>query len=166
MKTSPEKTNGEQASKHSLMLCISINFTGDSLMKSKGFTLIELAVVIAIIAILAAVAIPRFGNTTAQAERSMIKDMVSQLTSASSIYTAEQASTPNGFDQFVTQNQVPASPFTMSVSNFGTPAGGCTVGTDTITGCRFSKYTNVTYTFNPGGVITVSATPADGAPAL
>jgi prepilin-type N-terminal cleavage/methylation domain-containing protein len=135
-------------------------------MKSKGFTLIELAVVIAIIAILAAVAIPRFGNTTAQAERSMIKDMVSQLTSASSIYTAEQASTPTGFNQFVTTAAVPASPFTMSVSNFGTPAGGCAVAANTITGCRFSKYTNVTYTFNAGGVITVSATPAAGAPAL
>jgi prepilin-type N-terminal cleavage/methylation domain-containing protein len=135
-------------------------------MKSKGFTLIELAVVIAIIAILAAVAIPRFGNTTAQAERSMIKDMVSQLTSASSIYTAEQASTPNGFDDFVTESGVPGAPKTMSLGNFGTPAGGCKVSATTITGCSFSKYSNVTYTFNTGGVITVTADAQAGAPAL
>lgn len=120
-------------------------------MKSKGFTLIELAVVIAIIAILAAVAIPRFGNAAGQAECSKVKDLASQLTSAASIYTAEQASTPTGFSDFVTNNAVPAPPFTMSVNNFN-----CSIAANQITNCAALQYYNPTYTWNAGGAITLT----------
>lgn len=142
--------------------------------KQSGFTLIELAVVIAILAILAAVAIPRFANTTASAERSMINSMVGQLTSAHAMATAERAATPQGFNEFVgtgtgaTCTATAGSTITtctMDLANFG--GGNCTVAATAVT-CpnnSFQSYQGVTYNFN-GGAVTVAATPVGTAPPL
>jgi len=145
---------------------------------SKGFTLIELAIVIAIIAILAAVAIPRFADTTASAECSMIRDMNAQLTSGIGIFTAAQAATPQGFNNYVTSNPPPfvaptgtgatASNFNISLARFGPGAAAgtpCTAAANTIT-CpagTFSRYAPV-YTYNSGAP-TFVANPTTGSPA-
>lgn len=146
---------------------------------SKGFTLIELAIVIAIIAILAAVAIPRFADTTASAECSMIRDMNAQLTSGIGIFTAAQAATPQGFDNYVTSNPPPfagvtgtgatAQNFNISLARFGPGArpGGpnCTASPANIT-CPagvFTRYAPV-YQYNLGAP-TFTANPTAGTPA-
>lgn len=143
--------------------------------KQAGFTLIELAVVIAILAILAAVAIPRFANTTASAERAQINGMVAQLTSAYAMATAEQAAPPTTFAQFVTHTNAPTCgngnngprSCTLNIQDFGTN-GGCTVQGTTIN-CNgaFNSYTGaIRYTLANGVVTRTGGTPVNGAPPL
>jgi len=54
--------------------------------KSKGFTLIELMIVVAIIGILAAIAIPRFANLIDRARQARTQGNLGSLRSALSIY--------------------------------------------------------------------------------
>jgi len=58
-------------------------------MKSKGFTLIELAIVIVIIGILAAIAIPRFTDMTAEARKAQRQAIANSIKSAYAIYLAK-----------------------------------------------------------------------------
>lgn len=144
----------------------------------KGFTLIELAIVIAILGILAAVALNNLGNTQASAECAMIKDMAAQLSSGYGVYTAAEGATPTGFDKYVVTTAPPLTPGAagvgrvnpnISLYNFGPNAAKgtrCAVasgaaGTITCTS-TFNSY-NATYTFNNGAVTyAATAVPSTG----
>lgn len=84
------------------------------LASAKGFTLIELVVIIVVLGILAAVAIPKLFSVTKEAEIAAVDTMVSNLESAMSIYVARQytnggiISSHNPFDDLsnVPQNYV------------------------------------------------------------
>jgi len=62
-------------------------------MNRKGFTLIELVIVIVILGILAAVAIPRFVDLTTQAKNSATKGALGGLRSGISIWYASNVAT-------------------------------------------------------------------------
>lgn len=68
-------------------------------MKSqKGFTLIELMIVIAIIGILAAIAVPRFSNATNSANMAKAQADLSTIDSAISVYLAANPGTTPTLD--------------------------------------------------------------------
>lgn len=57
-----------------------------SKLKSKGFTLIELMIVVAIIGILAAVAVPKFADLVTKSKEASVKGSLGAVRSAVSIY--------------------------------------------------------------------------------
>ncbi len=61
--------------------------------KGKGFTLIELMIVVAIIGILAAIAIPRFAQMLEKSREGATKGNLSSIRSAISIYYSEKEGT-------------------------------------------------------------------------
>ncbi|HXC63812.1 MAG TPA: prepilin-type N-terminal cleavage/methylation domain-containing protein, partial [bacterium] len=58
--------------------------------KEKGFTLVELMIVVSIIGILAAVAIPKFGNMLEKSREGATKGNLGAIRSAVSNYYADQ----------------------------------------------------------------------------
>ena len=117
-------------------------------LKTKGFTLIELMIVVAIIGILAAIAIPKFAQMLEKSREGATKGTLGSLKSASSIYYGDQQgiwpSTLNTFSTYsfskymdnvsavkVTGAFVPGSPSpvgnVVTVTTQGsTPTGGIT----------------------------------------
>ena len=134
---------------------------------SSGFTLMECAVVIAIVGILAAVAIPRFTDTSSQAELTQIKDFKASLTSAARMYRTAQNMEPTLFSQYVSNQPGGATSGNNTITTYGIGPNGtssaCTVAGAVIT-CSgtFNKWSRVTYTINNAGQITGTAMAGNG----
>ena len=56
----------------------------------RGFTLIELVIIIVVLGLLAAIAIPRLFSVTEEAEKATVENMVATLESSMGIYVARQ----------------------------------------------------------------------------
>ncbi len=118
-------------------------------MDSKGFTLIEVLVVVVIIGILAAVAIPRFMNARADAMRSSIQSDLRNLLSAQESYHGDAGSYAADISELSTD----ASPG-VAISINEASAGGWAA---TATHAGFPGVTC--------GVFIGTASPENGAPA-
>lgn len=97
---------------------------------AKGFTLMEMAIVVAVVAILSGVAMIHLRNNEKSAEVAVLKNMVLQLRSAAGVYAAESDNLPAGFDEFVTDDASDTAKV-LNIHAFG--KGFCSVQAATIT---------------------------------
>ncbi len=106
-------------------------------LKSKGFTLIELMIVVAIIGILAAIAIPKFAQMLEKSREGATKGNLGSIKSATSIYYGDQQglwpSTLNSFSTYTFSRYMgtlPAAKVTGAfVANSPNPVGNTVIVT-------------------------------------
>lgn len=69
--------------------------------RTKGFTLIEIAVVITLVGILAFAAAPRFLDLKANADEACAHELLNSLKTSSMFYIAEEHKSPSCFNDFI-----------------------------------------------------------------
>lgn len=135
----------------------------------KGFTLIELVIVIVILGLLAATALPRFSNLTQSARLATLNGLAGGLRGAISIAHATQLVTPNSAsnDPVVLDNvsitMINGWPAAATVSNVLTDITSFTFN-GAVTPATFTLVTNcrVDYTESAAGAFPVVAVVSTG----
>ena len=83
--------------------------------QSRGFTLLELMIVITIIIILASIALPQYQKTIAQAREAVLREDLFKLRSMIDQYAADKGKLPSSLDELVSSGymrEIPVDPFT------------------------------------------------------
>src|ERR1051325_4531299 len=86
-----------------------------SLLPAPGFTLLELMIVISIIIILAAVALPQYHKTIMHARETVLKDDLFKFRSLIDQYAADKGKLPQSLDDLVSagyMREIPKDPIT------------------------------------------------------
>ncbi len=131
----------------------------------KGFTLIELMIVVVIIGILAALAIPRFMRATTKSKQSEAKNILKQIYAMERAYRQEKdvywitanaasAATPNAFAQIGIQVMASAR-YTYTLSS--TDAGATNFLATATSGILDDDAAVDTWTINEQGVLVVTS---------
>ena len=88
-----------------------------------GFTLVELMIVMAIIGVLAAVAIPSYLGAVRQAREAVLKEDLHVMRSAIDSYTADKQKAPQSLEDLVTEGylkEIPVDPMTKAKDSWQT----------------------------------------------
>ncbi len=88
-----------------------------------GFTLVELMIVMAIIGVLLAVAIPSYVGAVRQAREAVLKEDLHVMRSAIDSYTADKQKAPQSLDDLVTDGylkEIPVDPMTRTKDTWQT----------------------------------------------
>jgi general secretion pathway protein G len=83
--------------------------------RSQGFTLIEMLIVISLVMILVAIAVPNYQRSIMRAKESVLKQDLFQLRSLISQYTLDKQKAPQALDDLVSAGylkQIPIDPMT------------------------------------------------------
>lgn len=141
-------------------------------MKRRGFTLIELMVVIAIIIILAAIAIPNYLSMTARAKRSRVASDFAAIATALETYKTDWNSYPAESDGTITASGVAYGELagttggSVNISNATTATGETgpiVYMTATILGSMKNPYTNAADYLYTGDSTTWTLSASTGA---
>ncbi len=92
--------------------------------KNKGFTLVELLIVVLILAALAAIAVPRIGASAANAKRKACDTNIDIMNGQIELYTANEGSAPSALTDVTTDpnyfpDNEPVCPFDASAYVLG-----------------------------------------------
>jgi type IV pilus assembly protein PilA len=77
----------------------------------KGFSLVELVIIAAILGIMAAIIVPQFQSQSSQAKKAVAKDHLRMLRSAIELYTAQHGGIPPGYENNNPSNSPSSSVF-------------------------------------------------------
>ena len=101
--------------------------------KSRGFTLIELIVVMLIISILIAMAVPQYQESIRRAREAVLMDDLFTLRSLINEYTLDKEKAPTSLEDLVSAGylkQIPIDPFTRSRDSWQVDSGDVLLSVD------------------------------------
>lgn len=101
--------------------------------RSLGFTLIEMVMVIAIIGILLAMAVPSYRSTIRASQEAVLRDDLFQMRSLIDQYTLDKQQAPQSLDDLVTAGYlraIPKDPFTNSSTTWQTTSDDSVMSPD------------------------------------